>query len=292
MGVIQLHRIKGRDTIIGTAGEDLAKYDLVYTKSGTWWKTDRDAVATMSGLGMCTGSISAGDSTYILLWGPIGNPDWTWVDGPIYASGTPGGLTQTPPTTSGYLQSVGYSYGTTFMLFDPTWLKEMGVTKTEHEHLSTGLLGWPNISPPSIVIQDNTKMLAFTVNSDDFFYAWTVPDDYAGGGLKVVIHWTNDGGVDDNGKNIKFQLSYQVYSDGDSIAGDHANSPKTADDTYTSDVGWGPHTSPFMTIAHADIAGKHAISIRGMFITADPTALTCEPHLLSVGLEFEAYVNI
>jgi len=284
--------VRGGDSVVGTAGEDLAKYDLVYLKAGTWWKADRDAVVSMPAVGMCTGSISAGDSNYILLWGLIGNLAWAWVDGPIYASSTPGGLTQTAPTTSGYVQSVGSAHGANYMLLAPMWIRNLELTKIEHVHLSTGLLGKKQVGPPEIVIQDNTKMLAFTLNIDDFFYHWAVPEDFAGGDLTVNFMWTNDGGVDDNGKDVKVQLDYQTYADGESIAGSHANSPKTANDTYTSDGGWEPHQTPGMVIAEADFIDKHAISFKGSFITPDGTELTCEPHLIAVGLSYLAYVNI
>ena len=276
----------------GVAGEALSKYDLVYLKGAKWYKADLDTEATMPGRGMALSDLPINYKGRVLLYGLVKNPAWAWVDGPIYASSTAGGLTQTAPTGSGWVQSVGDAHGSDFMLFAPTWIKELGVTKVEHEHLSTGLLGKKNLGPPDIVIQDNTKMLAFTVDTDDFFYSWEVPLDYAGGGLGVVIHWTNDGGADDNGKNVKFQLNYQTFGENsDSIAGSHANSPKTVSDAYTSDVGWVSHTSPTMTIVDGNFADKHEITFRGRFITADATVLTCEPHLISVGLTYLAYVD-
>lgn len=160
-----------------------------------------------------------------------------------------------------------------------------------HKHLPTGVLGKKSIAPPDVVVQDNTKMLTFTVDTDDFFYSWEIPADYAGGDLGIVFHWTNDGGVDDLNKNVKARIDYQVFSEGDSIAGSHANSPKNADDTYTSASGWVPHTTPVMTIAKADFIGEHEMTLRGSFVTADPTVLTCEPHLISVGVIYNAYVN-
>ena len=187
--------------IEGVAGEALDKYNLVYIKGGKLYKADRDAVASMPVYGMVLSDLPINYKGRILLKGLVSNPDWAWVDGPIYASSVAGGLTQTHPvaTSTGWTQAVGTAYGSDFILLVPMWIKEMGLTKTEHEHLSTGLLGKPGVNTPSIVTQDNIKMLAFTVNTDDFFYEWVVPDDYAGGGLIVELQWTNDGGVDDNG---------------------------------------------------------------------------------------------
>ena len=76
------------------------------------------------------------------------------------------------------------------------------------------------------------------------------------------------------------------------ISGSHANSPKTADDAYTSASGWVSHTAPEMTIAHADITGQHALGLRGIFVTPDGTTITCDPHLISIGLTYEAYVDV
>ena len=165
------------------------------------------------------------------------------------------------------------------------------ITYSKHVHLPTGLLGRPNISPPTIVIQDNIKLLAFTVDTDRVFYTWKVPDDYAGGNLDIVAHWTNDGGVDDLNKNVKAQIDYQTYSDGDPVSGSHANSPKSIDDTYLSAAGWIFHTTGAMTIAAADFNTKHEMAIKLSFITALPTVLTCEPHLDSLMLTYTAYAN-
>lgn len=287
--VIKPHRVGDGLILEGVAGEVLDNYDLVYLKAGKWYKADRDTETTLPAYGMVLSDLPLNYKGRILLYGLVSNLAWAWVDGPIYLSSTPGGLTQTPPTASGYAQSVGVAYGADYMLFAPKWVRELGVVKNEHIHLSPGLLGKPGVGKPDIVTQDNAKMLAFTVNTDEFFYEWAVPDDYAGGGLEIRVHWTNDGGVDDNGKNIKFQLSYQVCEIGGSIAGNHANSPKTVEDAYTSGAGWVPHTSPAMTIAHADIIGKHAVHMRGSFITAPATVLSCEPHLISIGLDFDEY---
>jgi len=293
MGVIQLHRRKGRDTIIGTAGEDLAKYDLVYTKSGTWWKADRDAVATLPAVGMCTGAISAGDRTYIILWGPIGNPDWTWVDGPIYSSGTAGGLTQTPPAASGYVQSVGYAYGATFMLFSPTWIKQIDETRTHTEHLPAGALGRPNTNPADPIAVDNTLLMEFDVDTDMLHFTWDVSEHYVTAtDLMVRFHWTNDGGVDDNGKNVTAQLSYVAFNAGETVAGNHANSPRTVNDAYTSDAGSISHTTPDITIPAADFAGKHHIHFMVMFVTAPATALTGKPRLDAMELEHTEYIYL
>ncbi len=293
IGRIQLRRIRGGDSVVGTAGEDLAKYDLVYLKGGAWWKADRDAAASMPAVGICTGSISAGDNNYILLWGIIGNLDWTWVDGPIYASGTAGGLTQAPPTSSGYVQSVGNAYGETFMLFSPAWIKQVDETRSHTEHVQAGKFGRPNTNPPDIVTVDNSLLLEFDVNTDRVFYKWEVSEHYVSGTpLDLFFHWTNDGGTDDNTKNVKIQVDYLPVSDGEVLSGSHANSPRHIDDAYTSASGSVFHTTDAITIPAADFAGKHQIEMKIMFVAADATALTGKPRLNAMMITYTEYVDL
>ncbi len=118
-----------------------------------------------------------------------------------------------------------------------------------------------------------------------------VPYDYASGDLAFLVVWTNDGGADDNGKDAKWQIDYQIGDMGDPVNGSHANSPKVINDTYTSDTGWIEHHTGNMTIAAADFAGKSCIFLKLSAITPDGVALTCEPHLIGICLTYTAYVN-
>ncbi len=158
-------------------------------------------------------------------------------------------------------------------------------------HLTAAALGRPNTNPPDIVQQDNTELYAFTVGTDQIYYGWEVSEDYAGGDLIVNAHWTNDGGVDDQNKDVKLQIDYQAYDDTDAISGNHANSPRTIEDTYLSASGWIMHTTGDITIPAADFAGKHIVALKISFVAPAGTALTAEPHLIALMLEYTAYVN-
>lgn len=160
------------------------------------------------------------------------------------------------------------------------------------EHLPAAALGRPNVNPPDIVIQDNVELLAFTVDTDRIFYGWEVPEWYDGGDLNLNVHWTNDGGVDDQNLDVKVQVDYQTFNDqGDSIAGNHANSPKSIEDTYTSASGWIIHTTGMMTIAAADFAAKHIVAMKISFVTPAGGALTGDPHLLAFMIEYAAKIS-
>jgi len=172
-----------------------------------------------------------------------------------------------------------------------TFVALTDATRTEKQHLNAAALGKPNVNPPTIVIQDNIELLAFTVGTDRVFYDWDVPEDYDSGDLTIQAEWTNDGGVDDNGLDVKVQIDYQTYAAGDPLSGSHANSPKSIEDTYTSDSGWIFHVTGSMTIAAADFAGKHGITMKISFVAPAGGALTAEPHLKGIQVLYTKKVN-
>jgi len=148
--------------------------------------------------------------------------------------------------------------------------------------------GLPNTNPPGIVDQDNLTLYKFTLDTDQVTFKLPVPGDYAGGNIDFSIIWTNDGGVDDNGKAAKWQLDYQVGGEGDVISGSHANSPKNTEDTYASASGWVEHHTGIMTIAVADFSGKLCIFLKLSAVTPTGAALTCEPHLSGMCFTYTA----
>ena len=68
--------------------------------------------------------------------------------------------------------------------------------------------GKPFTNPPSVVDQDNLNLYKFTLDTDRITYKFPVPGDYAHGDFRFFVIWTNDGGIDDNGKNVKWQIDY------------------------------------------------------------------------------------
>jgi len=291
--VIKPHREGDGLIVEGVAGEALDNYNLVYIKGGKWYKADRDAELTMPGYGMVLSDLPINYKGRILLYGLVSNLDWAWVDGPIYASSTPGGLTQTPPTTSGYSQAVGVAHGSTYMLLVPMWIKQIDDTRPHGDHIPAEKFGRPNTNPPDVVTVDNTLMLEFDVDTDIVHYKWEVSPHYVPGtDIVLLFHWTNDTGLDDNGKKIRIQVEYLAVTDGDVLSGSHANSPRTIDDTYTSDLGSVFHTTGNLTIPAADFAGKHEIQFKVMFVTAPATELTGKPRLESMHMDHTEYMHI
>ena len=170
-----------------------------------------------------------------------------------------------------------------FKLFDGTYINTIGGTYSTVTSIPVESLGRPNTNPPTVVDQDNLTLLKFTVDTDKVTLKLPVPTNIAtGAALEFSVVWTNDGGVDDNGKNVKWQFDYQVGSEGDVISGNHANSPKTVEDTYASALGWVEHHTAYISIPNADFLGEECIFIKISAITAPATVLTCEPHMIGI----------
>jgi len=173
------------------------------------------------------------------------------------------------------------------------WAAETYQTTEEGEILlsiEAEALGKPAANNPTVVDQDNLTLYRFTVNTDYMTYKFPIPWELVTGeNIQINFVWTNDGGVDDNGKEVKARIDYQTTAEGDVVSGNHANSPKTQNDTYTSASGWIEHHTDFMTIANTDFAGKECIYMKISFITPDGVALTCEPHLIGICLKYVAH---
>lgn len=164
----------------------------------------------------------------------------------------------------------------------------LGGTVVKTVSMSADEFGRPNTNPPEIVDQDNLTLYSFTLNTDKLTLKFPAPYDYDSGDIEFQVIWTNDGGTDDNGKNVKWQIDYQVGSEGDVISGSHANSPKTVEDTYESASGFVEHHTAFVAIAAADFAGEQCIFIKLSAITPPATALSCEPHLIGLCRRYTA----
>ena len=104
-------------------GENVVFGDLLYLNNdGKWRKADADEAATMPGLRLAMATIAADATGETLVKGRVRDDTWNWtVGGAIYASTTPGELTQTAPSGSGdQVQILGYAYHADKMIFDPS----------------------------------------------------------------------------------------------------------------------------------------------------------------------------
>lgn len=95
--------------------------------SGEVALSDSDAASTMPVRAMAMAGINAGAAGVYMLKGFVIDASWSWtVGGILYASGTPGAMTQTAPTGTGKIvQVIGVAITATIVYFDPslTWLE-------------------------------------------------------------------------------------------------------------------------------------------------------------------------
>jgi len=128
---IKLENVPGADHLaVGfttdlTIGEAASIGDVFYFKSdGKLWKSDANAEATMPVKAMALEDGTAEASIEVLLQGFVRDDSWNWttLGGLIYASGTTGALTQTPPAVSGdQVQIVGFATHADRMYFNPNY---------------------------------------------------------------------------------------------------------------------------------------------------------------------------
>lgn len=107
----------------GTAGENLALYDVCYRNSnGDMRKAKADAAATMPGLYMALEAITSGSSGKFLCVGFITNSGWSWTVGAdlMVSDTTSGEMTETTPADSGeQVQRVAMAESATTIYFKP-----------------------------------------------------------------------------------------------------------------------------------------------------------------------------
>ena len=117
------HQVWGL-TFEDTVGENVVYGDFLYLKTdGKWWKSDADAEASMPVEAMATETIAA-NASGVLLWqrGIARDDSWSWTpETELFASTTPGALTETRPSGSGdMVQSVAKSRTVTVIMFRPS----------------------------------------------------------------------------------------------------------------------------------------------------------------------------
>lgn len=104
-------------------GESVVFGNVLYQKvsDSEWYLADANFASKMPGLRMALESKTDGQTCLMLRMGRVRDDDWNWSEGPIYVSGTAGGLTQTPPSGSGdQVQIAGVAYHADKMFFDPS----------------------------------------------------------------------------------------------------------------------------------------------------------------------------
>jgi hypothetical protein len=121
-GYIAFQRTEDLDnTVMGTAGEVLAEFQVVYSDpadSGKYKKAKNNGTARQAsavGLVVEVGGIGNGSVGRIRTLGKISNGSWSWTPGDdLYLDSTSGGLIATKPSTIGeYVTHLGYAISAT-----------------------------------------------------------------------------------------------------------------------------------------------------------------------------------
>ena len=131
-------------TLLGTAGEDISQYDVVYyTSSGTYKKSKNNGTeAEAECIGISTANIPNGSTGIIQIGlGTITNSSWAFTSGDqLYVSDTYGEITNIVPATIGdYVKPVGYATSSTTIVFCPQsgWIVG-GSSDHTHEYVTSG----------------------------------------------------------------------------------------------------------------------------------------------------------
>ena len=109
----------------GVGGENVPSHRLVYlADNGTWYQADASTDSTMPASAITCGGLLRNQQGELLLFGLISLNEWRWASRKLlYASKTPGFLTQTRPDVIGdQVQVVGLALTETLILFNPNYV--------------------------------------------------------------------------------------------------------------------------------------------------------------------------
>jgi hypothetical protein len=104
------------------AGAVLAQWDAVYlSSSSTWLLADANGSGTYPARGLAVAATASGAAATIITQGTVRNDAWNWaIGGNLFLSETPGGLTQTAPTSGSNVQAVGWAVSADVAIFNFT----------------------------------------------------------------------------------------------------------------------------------------------------------------------------
>jgi roadblock/LC7 domain-containing protein len=114
---------------VDTVGENVSAGEVLFMESdGKYWKADADTAAKMPATVMAMGTILADAAGKLLHVGYFRHDAWAWVLGAgavnlLFASVTPGAMSQTSPVGSGdQVQVCGYVVTADIVFFNPSYV--------------------------------------------------------------------------------------------------------------------------------------------------------------------------
>jgi len=107
-----------------TYGETVALYELLFMETdGELYLADADTLTTMPAIALALETGGDADTKKVLMTGFVRYDEWNWtIGGLLYASTTPGGITQTAPSgTNDVVQIVGIAISADVIYFKPEY---------------------------------------------------------------------------------------------------------------------------------------------------------------------------
>jgi hypothetical protein len=107
-----------------TFGETVALYELLFMETdGELYLADADTLTTMPAIALALETGGDADTKKVLMTGFVRYDEWNWtIGGLLYASTTPGGITQTAPSgTNDVVQIVGIAISADEIYFKPEY---------------------------------------------------------------------------------------------------------------------------------------------------------------------------
>jgi len=179
----------------------------------------------------------------------------------------------------------------------PAVVADAAFTRLYHEPTITPELGSnPPGQQPVLKVIGSTMVAEFTVNTDSAYRIFKVPGSYVSG-ASFHVHWTKEEGIggngNQNGKNVRWRISYKVFNSTTSINDDInvASTVINLDDTY-ADAGTTTRLAHrTASVAAAGFVAGYYVGVKIEAVTPTAPALTCVPALISADLTFTEYIN-
>lgn len=145
---------------------------------------------------------------------------------------------------------------------------------------------------PSAVEVGTGLLLAFTVGVDVAYRQYKVPPNYAASAA-LHIHWTKTADAAENGKVVRWRVTYVAYASSSTTAGDLLASSTVAEveDTYDDDGTTSRLVYRTPDIVMVGVTAGYYVALKVEAVAPSGAPLAAEPGLLSVDFTFEEYAN-
>lgn len=148
----------------------------------------------------------------------------------------------------------------------------------------------PGQGPAIVIIGSCVPLLSFTLDTDDAYRQFKVPNTYLGTPT-VHVHWTKTGNADESGKTVKWKITALCFDGDGGLASSGATSVEY-EDTY-EDSGTTTrimYRTPNLALPTLTVGWYVGLKIEA--VTPAGTPMASEPGLFSVDLMYTEYMNI